>query len=93
MDALSKQHLRTQSYKINEVKGTLTREMLPLVFFIKIHPSTPSFIPYGKAVLKISSNSLKYLNFQSIKQCGPPAGSAFFFKLEQIQILDFIVLV
>ncbi len=65
------------------IKGTLTQEVLLLVFFlIKTRPQLSD--SYPKALSNINLNSLNNLNLQLIPQCAPsPGGTAFFFQLSR----------
>jgi hypothetical protein len=65
------------------LNGTLTREILPLVFFIRARSLTPCFIPQSRFDYKFEfAKIFKFLVDPPVWP--PPAGSAFFFKLEQI---------
>ncbi len=59
-------------------KGTLTREILPLVFFIRARLLTPWFIPQSRFEYKFKF--AKIFEFLVDLRCGPPSGIGFFLQ-------------
>ncbi len=61
-------------------KGTLTREILPLVFFIRTRPLTPRFIPQSRFEYKFEFAKIFQFIVDPLVWPPPPRGIGFFLQ-------------